>query len=170
MTETTLCALDAIILAPKQISGRVHWSNEDRPSSAFSFSAALRLNDEPLSGLNLHGYAASDGPVGWLNLILTAEKIPLERLSYLPCRPHTNKSPEWAPAYLHRQYFAARVNRRYAWGDNRVLPHDKKREIASLVEENLVDAAHAIRYALKAMNIQGVVPEPEFQPTLGLLI
>ncbi|MBS1021909.1 hypothetical protein JK207_07670 [Gluconobacter cerinus] len=170
MSESSLRALDTILFTPKQISGKVRWSNEDRPSRAFSFSAALRLNDEPISGLKLHGYAASDGPVGWLNLILTAEKIPLERLSYLPCNPHTNKAPEWAPSYLHRQFFPMRINRRYSWGNNRVLPHDKWREIASSVDENLVDAAQAIRYALKAMNIQGVVPEPEFQPTLGLLI
>ncbi len=168
MTEASLCALDTILLTPKQISGRVNWSNEDRPSSAFSFSATLRLNDEPLNGLKLHGHAASDGLVGWLNLTLAVEKIPLERLSYLPRNSHTNKAPEWAPQSLHRQYFAARISRRYAWGNNRVLPHDKWREIASPVDENLVDAAQAIRYALKAMNIQGVVPEPEFQPTLGL--
>ncbi|MBS1088172.1 hypothetical protein [Gluconobacter wancherniae] len=170
MTEASLCKLDAILFTPKQISGKVGWSNEDRPSSAFSFSAPLRLNDEPLNGLKLHGRAASDGPVGWLSLTLTAEEIPLERLSYLPHNPHTNKAPEWAPQNLHRQYFAARISRRYAWGNNRVLPHDKRREMASSIDENLVDAAQAIRYALKVMNIQGVVPEPEFQPTLGFAV
>lgn len=168
MSESGLQALDTILLTPKQISGQVSWSTEERPFSAFSFSAVLRLNDEPVDDLRLHGHAASDGLVGWLNLVLAVEKLPLERLSYLPRRPHTNKAPDWAPCNLHRRYFAARISRRYAWGNNRVLPHDKWKEIASPVDENLVDAAAAIRYALKAMNIQGVVPEPKFQPTLGL--
>lgn len=169
MSEATLSTLDDLVLASKTIAGNVNWSQEDRPSRAFSFSALLRFGKEPPGNLKLHGAAASAGQTGWINLTLVIANIPVERTRYLPTRSHTNKSPEWAPADLHRLYFAPLISRRYAWGNNRILPHDKRQEIASYPEENLVEASDAIRYALKTMNIQGEVPAPKFQPTLELL-
>lgn len=169
MSEEALCALDDLILASKTIAGNVNWSQEDRPSRAFSFSALLRFDKDASGNLKLHGAAASAGQTGWINLTLVIADIPVERTRYLPPRAHTNKSPEWAPPDLHYLHFAPLISRRYAWGNNRVLPHEKRQEIASYPEENLVDASDAIRYALRTMNIQGEVPAPKFQPTLELL-
>lgn len=167
MTETTLSKIDDLVLAPKAIAGIVSWKHEERPqSSNWAFAAPLSIDGTFVDGMTLHGRAA--GTDGWLHLSLVIMEIPVERVWYLPPRAHTNKSPSWAPQILHRLYIPRLKNRRYAWEDNRVLPHDRFQEIAAPIEANLIDRAAAINYSLKVMNIIGTVPAPEFNPMLAL--
>jgi len=168
MNHGILSHFDELVAAKKEVLGRVDWTEEQRPSGTLIFTALLAINGDTSDGLTLRGRAAASGLHGWISLVMTADKVPVERVWYLPHGSHTNKAPAWAPVEIHRLFLPRLMSRRYAWADNRVYPHEKFQEMARLIPQNLMDASAAISYALTSMNIRGVVPDPKFQPTFGL--
>ena len=152
--------------------GKVIWQDEGRQQETCSFTAALAFTDENSTSFDgkvtLRGRAATKGMENHMMITMLMSNMPVDRLSYIPRGSHTNKSPSWSPAELHRKFLPPRKNRRYSWWDNRVYPHDHQREMARAVEEKLMDTKDAIRYILGELLVIGELPPPPFQPSLGL--
>lgn len=167
-----LARIDFLMKQEKRIMGKVKWQDEGRPRETCVFTAALAFTDQKLMSFDgqvtLKGRAATGGVKEHMMITMLMGDMPVDRLSYNPRGGHTNKSPSWSPAELHRKYLPPRTHRRYSWWDNRICPHDHQREMARAVEEKLMDTKDAIRYILGELSIIGELPPPPFQPSLGL--
>lgn len=168
LSDELLTAFDRLVSQPKRIMGKVAWSSDDRPVPAQAFRASLSTAGDEDFPLFLYGRAASSGMRQWVVLTLTINDTTLDRLSYKPTRSHANGAAPWSPRELYFLRFPAGMSRRYSWSDNRVYPHNFRNEMAREIAENIDTAQLAIAYMLNELLIEGHVPTPEYQATLGL--
>jgi hypothetical protein len=161
-----LAFVDHLVRVPKTIFGKASWKDSKGTGQLWVLKAQLAINGDTQDGLQI------DGRIWWnyrgrgMQLAMSYNHKPIERLAIGPILPHTNGVEPWVPSELQKLRFSAGDNRYYAWENNRQWPQPIRNLAAIPVDQDLLPGPAAITYMFDRLRITGDIPDLPQQTSL----
>lgn len=114
--------------------------------------------------LHLHALTETRIQTGSASLVL--EGRPIQRLSFRPTHPHTNKGRHPVPRNLRLLVLPPDRSRIYRWSDNREWPMHENMLAAEILDSEPATLMDAYKLFLEECGISAHLPHPPHRPKL----
>lgn len=161
-----LAEIDTLLSAEKSLFGEPEWVEDN--AVAKLASAVVDASGNVVGGLSFRAQVPIETAVQRGTAALILDGLPIQRLSYRPDNPHSNKGGHPIPAHLRWQKLPADRTRIYRWRNNRVWPMRDNLAAGEVVDPEPNAFMSALELFLEACGISAYLPEPPHRPTLEL--
>jgi hypothetical protein len=163
---TDAADIDALLAAPKTLSGSPHWAH-DPTSRVVRLAAPVAVNGV-VGSLVLQATATLETDPQRGSAVLIYEGRPVQRISIRPDHPHANPFAAHTPATHRGVRLPPERSRIHPWRINRMWPRPRSDNVSigELIEGDVGSIAEGLTIFLAACGIEGTLPTPPWEPRL----